>query len=230
MLSPRGQSNANQLSIPWRFALSATYDRETNPDGLISFATAENVLVGEEVEEFARKVCHTSNLLHLVRSRTLVTCKLAIFLHVCQVCIPAAAFRYAYCTAGGPRLPAAFAAHVNEYFDPYMPVGGEDVKVTAAATALHDVLAYSICGAGEAILTTRPYYGRFEIDFGNKAGVKVVAADTDHENCFDESVVHALGEKLEESRKEGVVVRAVLIVNPHNPLGTPLLLPTLPRH
>jgi hypothetical protein len=97
------------------------------------------------------------------------------------------------------------------------------VKVTAAATALHDVLAYSICGVGEAILTTRPYYGRFEIDFGNKAGVKVVAADTDHENCFDESVVDALEQKLEESRMEGVRVRAVLIVNPHNPLGTPTI-------
>jgi 1-aminocyclopropane-1-carboxylate synthase len=143
----------------------------------------------------------------------------ATFSQLYQVHLPAAAFRYAYCTAGGPRLPAAFAAHVNEYFDPYTPVRGEDVKVAAAATALHDVLACSLCGVGEAILTTRPYYGRFEIDFGNKAGVRVVAADTDHESCFDESVVHALEEKLEESRLEGVRVRAVLIVNPHNPLG-----------
>lgn len=97
---------------------------------------------------------------------------------------------------------------------------GDDIKITAAATALHDILAYSLCGRGEAILTTKPYYGRFEIDFGNKAGVKLVAADTDHENCFKESVVESLEKNLIQSRKEGIAVRALLIVNPHNPLGT----------
>lgn len=127
MLSTRGQSNADQLDIPWRLAKSATYDPESNLDGLISFATAENVLMAKELEDFVEKV------------------------HV-----PAAAFRYAYCTAGGSRLPLAFAAHVNEYFDPHEPVGAEDVKITAAATALHDVLAFSICADGEGILTTKP--------------------------------------------------------------------------
>lgn len=63
-------------------------------------------------------------------------------------------------------------------------------------------------------------YGRFEIDFGNKAGVKVVAADTDHENCFDADVVETMERKMEESEREGVKIGAVLIVNPHNPLGT----------
>jgi len=58
MLSTRGQANADQLDIPWRFALSATYDPITNPDGLISFATAENVLVGKELETFAHRACN----------------------------------------------------------------------------------------------------------------------------------------------------------------------------
>jgi hypothetical protein len=43
MLSARGKVNADQLSIPWKFALSTTYDPVANPEGLISFATAENV-------------------------------------------------------------------------------------------------------------------------------------------------------------------------------------------
>jgi len=49
--------------------------------------------------------------------------------------------------------------------------------------------------------------------------VQLVAAETDHEQCFDEDVVTALEQKLKECNKDGVNIRALLIVNPHNPLG-----------
>lgn len=200
MLSIRGQSNADQLDISWRFLPSIKpYDPDNYPEGAISFATAENALMQKELEEFANKV------------------------H-----IPGQAFRYVYCTGGGPRLPSAFATHMNEYFDPYAPITGADVKVTAAATALHDILAFSLAARGEGILTSRPYYGRFEIDFNNKTGVHLVAADTDHETCFDESVVEAFEKALQESEQRGVRIRALLIVNPHNPLGTIFPIPHLP--
>jgi len=117
----------------------------------------------------------------------------------------------------------AFATHINEYFNPHIPVTGKDMKITAAATALHNILAYSLCASAEGILATKPYYGRFEIDFGNKAGVKLVAAETDHESCFDEDVVESLEKKIEEKETEGVRIKAVLIVNPHNPLGNVFL-------
>jgi 1-aminocyclopropane-1-carboxylate synthase len=56
MLSTRGQANSDQLDIPWQFAKGTTYDPDTNPDGLISFATAENALMQRDLEDFARKV------------------------------------------------------------------------------------------------------------------------------------------------------------------------------
>lgn len=49
--------------------------------------------------------------------------------------------------------------------------------------------------------------------------MKLIGADTDHETCFDEDVVHAFEKKFQECNEKGVVIRAVLIVNPHNPLG-----------
>jgi 1-aminocyclopropane-1-carboxylate synthase len=200
MLSTRGHSNADQLDIPWRFLpTTKPYDPDNYPEGVISFATAENALVQKELEDFANKVY-----------------------------IPGQAFRYAYCTGGGPQLPSAFATHMNEYFNPYKPISGTDIKVTAAATALHDILAFSLAAPGEGILTSRPYYGRFEIDFYNKAGVHLVAADTDHQTCFDETVVEAFETALLESEQRGVKIRALLIVNPHNPLGSYSPLP--PSH
>ncbi|KAF3035954.1 hypothetical protein E8E12_006340 [Didymella heteroderae] len=189
-LSHRGQANAAQLSIPWRFARAHNYDPITNPGGLISFATAENCLIQKEMHDFITKVP-----------------------------IPQAALRYAFSTGGGPRLPVAFANHINEYFAPHEQVRGDDVKITAAATALHDVLAYNLCAEGEGVLTSRPYYGRFEIDFVNKAGVKLVPVDTDHANCFEQGVIEAFEEQLRKSENKGVRIRAVLVVNPHNPLG-----------
>jgi hypothetical protein len=42
-LSNRALETAFQLDIPWRFALRGNYDAEVNPEGLTSFASAENV-------------------------------------------------------------------------------------------------------------------------------------------------------------------------------------------
>lgn len=45
MLSSRGAKNAASQDFPWRFAPGGNnrYDAATNPEGVISFATAENV-------------------------------------------------------------------------------------------------------------------------------------------------------------------------------------------
>lgn len=189
-LSRRGQTNADQLDIPWRFAQSHSYDPATNPPGLLSFATAENWLIQKELHDFVSKT------------------------H-----IPNDALRYGYSTAGGPCLTSTFARLFNEFFTPYWQVEGRDIRITAAATGLHDALAFSLGEKGDGILTSRPYYGRFKIDFGNKAGVELVAVDTDHEHCFEENVVKKFEKALQESDASGVKISAVLIVNPHNPLG-----------
>lgn len=41
--SARAQATADFLGVPWKFAAKQTYDKETNPNGLISLALAENV-------------------------------------------------------------------------------------------------------------------------------------------------------------------------------------------
>lgn len=84
---------------------------------------------------------------------------------------------------------------------------------------MHDMLAWGIANPGDGFLTSRPVYGRLELDFGNKSQARVVYADTDARNCFDEGVVHKFEETMKRSNALGVKIRAVFIVNPHNPLG-----------
>ncbi|OLN89071.1 1-aminocyclopropane-1-carboxylate synthase-like protein 1 [Colletotrichum chlorophyti] len=189
MLSPRALKTASALHRPWRFAPSQTYS-PTNPLGLISFATSENHLMHDSVASLAARVP-----------------------------LPAEVFTYSYSTAGGVRARAAFAEHLNLSFNPHAPLTINDVQLASGATAVQSVLAFALASPGEGILTSRPVYGRFELDFGNEMGVQVVYADTTPQTCFEPDVVDAFETALQRSHRNGVKVRAVMIVNPNNPLG-----------
>lgn len=136
-----------------------------------------------------------------------------------QVTFEPVQFGYKFGHAGGARFAAALAAHLNEYLHPHLPIKPEHIKGTASCTALHDILAWAIADEGEGILLSRPVYGRFELDFPNRSKVSVVYADTDAENCFDEDVVDKYERALIQSNAAGVKIKAILIVNPNNPLG-----------
>ncbi|PHH65767.1 hypothetical protein CDD81_1494 [Ophiocordyceps australis] len=190
-LSKRSAATIAKQHLPWRFAPSQTYHRLTNPQGLISFGTAENKLVTGDVENFVNSA----------------------------VKFESQQFTYGFSHAGGPRFPAALAVHLNEYLKPHEPIVADNIKVTGSATPMHEILAWGLADAGDGILTSRPVYGRFELDFGNRANVNVVYADTHAENCFQEDVVDKFEEALLTSEQHGVSIKALLIVNPHNPLG-----------
>ncbi|POR34207.1 1-aminocyclopropane-1-carboxylate synthase-like protein 1 [Tolypocladium paradoxum] len=190
-LSKRSAASIAKQQLPWRFAPTQTYDPKNNPGGLISFGTAENKLITGDVESFVNRA----------------------------VKFESQQFWYGFTIGGGPRFPTALAVHLNEYLKPHEPITADNIKVTGSATPMHETLAWGLADPGDGILTSRPVYGRFELDFGNRAEVSVVYADTYAENCFDEDVVDKFEEALLRSEAEGVKIKAVLIVNPHNPLG-----------
>lgn len=93
------------------------------------------------------------------------------------------------------------------------------IQCVGAATAMHDILAWGVADPGDGVLTSRPVYGRFELDFGNKSQVRVVYSDNKTEDAFQDNIVDKFEEALMRSKKAGIHVKMVLIVNPHNPLG-----------
>ena len=111
------------------------------------------------------------------------------------------------------------AQHLNEYFKPARLLDGSEIRVTGAATAMHELLGWAVGDPNDGILTSKPVYGRFELDFGNKAGLQMVYADTTAESSFDITVVDAFEKTLAESSAAGVKIRALLIINPNNPVG-----------
>ena len=126
---------------------------------------------------------------------------------------------------GGPRFPIAMAAHMNEYFKPKLPVKPGHIVTGSGLTAIHEMIGWSLGDFGDGILVSRPVYGRFELDFGNTAGLRIVYADMDGVDPFASATVEKYQAALDESERNGIRTRALMIVNPHNPLGEQVLCP-----
>ena len=91
--------------------------------------------------------------------------------------------------------------------------------MASSPTALGNMLGFALAEPGDGILVSRPVYGRFELDYGVEAGVEMVYANSDAEECFSPVVVERYEAALKEAEERGVRIRALLLVNPHNPVG-----------
>lgn len=112
------------------------------------------------------------------------------------------------------------AAHLNEYFKPHTPIDAREIITASGLTAIHELIGHSLADPGDGILVSRPVYGRFELDFGNTSGLRMVYANMGTIDPFSTTVIQQYQERLDSSLLEGVNIKALMIVNPHNPLGT----------
>lgn len=133
--------------------------------------------------------------------------------------IPPEAYLYSYSTNGGPRFRKAMASFLNSYFRPFVPLSSNHVLVGGSVTSIESMLAFSIGDPGDGILVSSPIYGRFELDFGNEARLKIVYAPMDGVDSFHIDVIRQYEKAMDRSIRDGVKIRALLISNPSNPLG-----------
>ena len=138
---------------------------------------------------------------------------------ILQVSIPNEAFTYRFSTMGGPDFPLAMSQHINRFFNPMLPVEPGHIVTAAALTSIHEMLGHCLGDPGDGILVSRPVYGRFELDFGNTNSLSMVYANCSGIDAFSPAVIPRLQIALDEYALSGGSVKALLIVNPHNPLG-----------
>ncbi|GKZ21050.1 hypothetical protein AbraCBS73388_006699 [Aspergillus brasiliensis] len=191
MLSSRGSNNAQLHKIPWRYALPHEYDKETNPTGMISFALAEHAPMRAEIANYINT----------------------------KVEFNVASVAYGSGNDAIVRLRRAVATHLDNLLEPIAPIGPEEVVVASGVTAIGSMLGFTLAEPGDGILISRPAYGRFELDYGVEAGVQMVYANTTAEEAFAPSVVEKYELALRDAQSNGVQIRALLLVNPHNPVG-----------
>jgi 1-aminocyclopropane-1-carboxylate synthase len=111
------------------------------------------------------------------------------------------------------------ASFLNDNFNPFIPVMGKQIIVAGGVTPIENMLALNLGDPGDGILVSSPIYGRFALDFGNEARLKIIYADMKGVDSFDDAVVGRFEQAMEDSKKKGIRIRALLISNPSNPLG-----------
>ncbi|KZT57992.1 PLP-dependent transferase [Calocera cornea HHB12733] len=170
------------------------YHPETNPDGWLSLGLAENTLMHEEQAAYYNK----------------------------QLALTDVDFTYGTDLSGSVRLGKALAGFLNRpggAFSPLTPIKPEDIVFGAGVSAVIDMLAFHIADAGTGVLIAAPYYAGFTSDLNARCGVVPIPVFVDPEDRFGPASLDKFESALQQAEAEGTKVRAVILCNPHNPLG-----------
>ncbi|KAH0349178.1 PLP-dependent transferase, partial [Aureobasidium melanogenum] len=191
-LSDRGRAMA-QTSLKARLQplLCNLYHPKDNPNGIVDMGTAENHVMTKDVSSFANTKIRTSP-------------------HD---------FTYGEGPWGSERLRTAMANHMNKYFQPFSAIYPNDLVFANDITSLCELFGYAIGSPNDGILISRPSYQAFPADFGARAGLKCVFVSFGNVDQFSPAAIENYESTLLEARDQGISIKALLLCNPHNPLG-----------
>ncbi|KAJ3596970.1 hypothetical protein NHX12_003370 [Muraenolepis orangiensis] len=125
---------------------------------------------------------------------------------------------------GHSFLRKAVADFLSHYCSSKRPLDAQNVIVMNGCGSLFSSIAAVICDPEEAILIPTPFYGVITEDVCFYSGVKLFHVPLDCEASGNGTrpfhlTVDKLEEGLEKAKQQGVTVRGVILVNPHNPLA-----------
>ncbi|KAI8140718.1 pyridoxal phosphate-dependent transferase [Fennellomyces sp. T-0311] len=121
---------------------------------------------------------------------------------------------------GSRHLRDQVAGLLNRHFNPHIPLVYENLLCTTGAGAAVFFLTLGITNPGDSILIISPYYGNFDSDVcvgSQVSNVPFYPSETEDGDI----AIHAekLNEAVENAQQSGKKIKAILITNPHNPLG-----------
>ncbi|KAM4618451.1 1-aminocyclopropane-1-carboxylate synthase-like protein 1 isoform 2-T2 [Polymixia lowei] len=125
---------------------------------------------------------------------------------------------------GHSFLRKEVARFLSHYCGCLRPLNADNVVVMNGCGSLFSSIAAVICDPEDAILIPTPFYGVITEDLHLYSGVKLFHVPLDCEASGKDSrpfhlTVAKLEEALRRAEREGVIIRAVILVNPHNPLA-----------
>ncbi|GIX98332.1 1-aminocyclopropane-1-carboxylate synthase-like protein 1 [Caerostris darwini] len=171
------------------------YDEISNPNGYINLGTAVN------------NMC-LDIILPRLTSPDIWKCNTSLL-----------QYREGY---GTLRLRKALAAVMTEFLNTHQPVDPENLICVAGVTACIDVLAHCLADPGEVILTPTPIYGRIYTDCMQRSEVKIwpiPIISKENTESFPILTIEKVKKAYMEAIAQKQVVKAILLINPSNPLG-----------
>ncbi|KAI4876670.1 hypothetical protein NFI96_027136 [Prochilodus magdalenae] len=197
------------------------YDENSNPDGIINLGTSENKLCLDLLQERRTDLLAPGHLQCAARDSDflfLLQLTRPDMLHVEPSLLQYSDWK------GHHFLREEVAKFLTERCGSPVPLKAENVVSMNGCGSIFCAIAAVLCDPDDAILIPSPFYGAITEDLQLYSGVKLYCVSLDSEiGENDDRPFHLTAEKLEHSleraKKEGVNVRAVILVNPHNPLG-----------
>ncbi|KAM8968323.1 1-aminocyclopropane-1-carboxylate synthase-like protein 1 isoform 2-T2 [Sarcophilus harrisii] len=124
----------------------------------------------------------------------------------------------------GHRLRDEVAGFLTYYCKAPVPLKPENVVVVNGCASLFSALATVLCNPGEAFLISSPYYGAITQHVYLYGNVRLVYAHldsrvTEMDGRPFQLTVRKLEIALQGAKSEGINVRGLILINPHNPLG-----------
>ncbi|GAM33884.1 aminotransferase [Talaromyces pinophilus] len=192
MLSSRGETYAKAGLADGYLRPREPYNKGTK-EGIVSFGNAENFLMQDILLEYIR----TKAFQHLDN----------------------ASLTYHEGPFGPKRLREAMAKLIIKYFHPAIPISPDHVLFTSGITSLNAMYAMCLTDPGDGILLGQPIYGSFNGDLQVPSGCQLIYTPFHEDDPFGRNAVEHYEETFLQAREKGVSIKALLICNPHNPLG-----------
>ena len=117
---------------------------------------------------------------------------------------------------GSRRGRKAMASFLASHFRPNTPVDGSQIVLAAGASSALNVLVDQICNPGDGIMIATPYWAGLDLSISVHNDAKVIPVHVPLDDFFKPASIASYEATLEQTR---IPARAVLICNPHNPLG-----------
>ncbi|RMD40257.1 hypothetical protein DV735_g4871, partial [Chaetothyriales sp. CBS 134920] len=168
------------------------YDPDTNPDGIVALAIAENRLMRDEITAYINN----------------------------QLRITPWHLTYGHGSQGSNPLREAVSRFVNEHFKPHTPVLSSHICICNGAGSAVDDLCFVLGDPGDGLLIGRPLYTGFFPDVEARAKLKMVLVSFGDIDPLSPAAISCYEAHL-SSPSDETPIRAILIANPHNPLGRP---------
>lgn len=120
---------------------------------------------------------------------------------------------------GSNELRTNLAQFMTRNFKPQNEIKMEHVAILAGVSAIIDDVCYCLCDEGEGVLLGRPLYVGFISDIVNRARAKPVLVSFEGKDPLLLEAVEHYERALQQSERDGVPIRALILCHPHNPLG-----------
>ncbi|KAF2193847.1 1-aminocyclopropane-1-carboxylate synthase 1 [Zopfia rhizophila CBS 207.26] len=172
--------------------MASKWHPDTNPDGMVNLGTAENHLMLNDIADFIN-----SKGLHLEGKD----------------------FDYGEGPWGSVRLRKGMAKFINRHFHPFSPVDADELTFANGCTSLFNMLRMTIADPEDGLLLSMPGYIAFPTDFSLLAKMKPVFVPFHGADQFSLDAVTHYEEAYRKAEESGTRIRALMLCNPHNPLG-----------